>query len=220
MRAPAASKHEIAYEQIKARIVDGTYGPGYRLVLEALAREFGFSPVPVREAIRRLEAEGYVEFIRNVGARVAHLDTAAYEQAMQALALLEGYATALAAPKMRRADLRRARSINARMAEALLSFDPASFTELNHEFHNVIVQRCPNDRIRGLAAGEWARLDLVRRTAFAFVPGRAHGSVAEHDRIIDLIEAGAEAHEIELAAREHKLGTLRALVQRGQDHRP
>lgn len=207
------SKHEVAYELIKNRIVEGSYSPGYRLVLEALAREFGFSPVPVREAIRRLEAEGYVEFIRNVGARVAHLDTDAYEQAMQALALLEGYATALAAPRMRKADLKQAKSINNKMAQALRSFDPASFTDLNHRFHDVILQRCPNTYVRNMTAGEWARLDLVRRTSFAFVPGRAHGSVQEHERIVELIEAEADPLEIELAAREHKLGTLRATIE-------
>ena len=202
---PASSKHEVAYDLIRARIVDGSYGPGYRLVLEQLAREFGFSPVPVREAIRRLEAEGYVEFIRNIGARVAHLDTEAYGQAMQALALVEGYATALAAPLMRPADIARAREANHRMAEALHAFDPAGFTALNHEFHEIILDRCPNTYVRGLAAGEWARLDMLRRSSFAFVPGRARGSVQEHSQILDLIEAGADAGEIEMAAREHKL---------------
>jgi DNA-binding GntR family transcriptional regulator len=210
----AASKHEVAYELIRSRIVDATYGPGYRLVLEQLAREFGFSPVPVREAIRRLEAEGYVEFIRNVGARVAHIDTERYGQAMQTLALLEGYATALAAPRMRKSDLKAARDVNRRMAEALNSFDPAGFTALNHDFHQVILERCPNTYVRGLAASEWARLDLVRRSSFAFVPGRARGSVEEHDRILDLVEEGADALDIEIAAREHKLATLHAIMER------
>lgn len=211
------SKHEAAYERIRTRIVDGTYGPGYRLVLEALAREFGISPVPVREAIRRLEAEGYVEFVRNVGARVAHLDTGGYEQAMQALALLEGYATALAATRMRKSDVKQAREANRKMEEALDAFDPASFTDLNHRFHDVILQRCPNSYVRNLAAGEWARLDIVRRSSFAFVPGRAHGSVEEHAHILDLIESGATAQDIEMAARDHKLATLRATMEHTRD---
>ncbi len=212
----SGSKHEAAYELLKSRIVDGTYGPGYRLVLDQLAREFGVSPVPVREAVRRLEAEGYVEFTRNVGARVAHLDTDAYVQAMQTLALLEGYATALAAPHMRKADIRRVRTINRRMADALSAFDPAGFTTLNHEFHVQILDRCPNTFVRSLAVGEWARLDLVRRSSFAFIPGRAQGSVEEHDRIVDLIEAGADPQEIEFAAREHKLGTAKAMMERSR----
>ena len=44
------SKHERAYQIIRSRIIDGTYGSGYRLVLDALAREFEISPMPVREA--------------------------------------------------------------------------------------------------------------------------------------------------------------------------
>ena len=52
------NKHEQAYSIIRERIFNGTYVPGYRLVIDGLARELGISPVPIREAIRRLEAEG------------------------------------------------------------------------------------------------------------------------------------------------------------------
>ena len=55
----AGSKAEQAYRAVKARIVEGTYTPGYRLVLAAIAKDLGFSVVPVREAIRRLEAEAW-----------------------------------------------------------------------------------------------------------------------------------------------------------------
>ena len=66
--ATSGSKSEQAYAAVKARIVDGTYSPGYRLVLAKIAEDLGVSVVPVREAIRRLEAEGLVKFERNVGA--------------------------------------------------------------------------------------------------------------------------------------------------------
>jgi N-methylhydantoinase A/oxoprolinase/acetone carboxylase beta subunit len=65
------SKHERAYRLIRARIIDGAYPPGHRLVIDALAEELGISQVPVREAIRRLEAEGRIEYRHNIGARVA-----------------------------------------------------------------------------------------------------------------------------------------------------
>lgn len=65
------SKHERAYALIRQRILDGVYGPGQRLVIDALAAELGISAVPVREAIRRLEAEGRVVYRHNAGARVA-----------------------------------------------------------------------------------------------------------------------------------------------------
>ncbi len=63
------SKSEAAYATISERINNGAYSPGYRLVLGTIAEELGCSVVPVREAIRRLEAEGLVNFTRNVGAR-------------------------------------------------------------------------------------------------------------------------------------------------------
>jgi DNA-binding GntR family transcriptional regulator len=83
---------------VKARIVEGTYTPGYRLVLAKIAEDLGFSVVPVREAIRRLEAEGLVKFERNVGATVSGIDPTEYLYTMQTLSIVEGAATALSAP--------------------------------------------------------------------------------------------------------------------------
>src|SRR6266540_1350315 len=149
MAAPApTSLVELAYNTIRERITSGAYGPGYRLVLDELAREIGSSPVPVREAIRRLEAEGYVDFQRHVGARVVSFDEREFDEAVQVIAVLEGYATALAAPHMRRTDLARARKVNDRMLAALSDFDPVHFSALNREFHFVIYDRCPNANLR------------------------------------------------------------------------
>src|SRR6185312_16642174 len=92
------SKSQLAYQFVKGRISDGTFTPGYRLVLGQIAGELGISVVPVREAIRRLEAEGLVTFERNVGAQVALLQEAEYTYTMETLALVEGAATQLSAP--------------------------------------------------------------------------------------------------------------------------
>src|SRR5689334_25268318 len=67
----SVTKQERVYRAIRERILSGAYGPGYRVVIDALATEFGVSALPVREAIRRLEAEGLVIFRPNAGAHVA-----------------------------------------------------------------------------------------------------------------------------------------------------
>ncbi|HEU5469172.1 MAG TPA: GntR family transcriptional regulator [Actinophytocola sp.] len=211
MAAPAPSRVELAYATIRERITTGVYGPGYRLVLDELAREIGSSPVPVREAVRRLEAEGYVDFQRHVGARVASFDEHEFEQAVQVVAVLEGYATALAAPRMRRTDIAKARKVNDRMRAALADCDPIRFSTLNREFHFVIYDRCPNTHIRSLLEAQWSRLDTIRRSVFAFVPGRARSSVAEHAELLDLIAVGAPADRLERLARAHKLHTADAV---------
>lgn len=64
----AKSKQQIAYNYLKEGIDRGLYAPKQRLVIDTLARELSISPVPVREAIRRLEAEGLVIFSKNSGA--------------------------------------------------------------------------------------------------------------------------------------------------------
>lgn len=74
------SKAESAYRWIRRCIADRTFEPGHKLVLAQIAVELDTSVVPVREAIRRLEADGLVTFERNVGARVAMVDQSSYAQ--------------------------------------------------------------------------------------------------------------------------------------------
>lgn len=206
------SKSQQAYHWIKERIAQQAFTPGYRLVLSAIATELDMSVVPVREAIRQLEAEGLVTFERNVGARVSMVDDTQYRYSMQTLSILEGSATALAARRLNADDLRKARQVNDLMIETLGHFDPRAFTALNQEFHSLLFARCANPRLLDLVEAEWARLGHLRDSTFSFVPGRAQESVREHETIVDLIENGAPLGEIEKAARRHRSATLDAYM--------
>lgn len=208
----ARSKSQQAYHWIKERIADQVFTPGYRLVLGTIASDLDMSVVPVREAIRQLEAEGLVTFERNVGARVSMVDDTQYRFSMQSLSILEGAATALAARRLTADDLRDARRINELMIETLAHFDPRAFTRLNQEFHATLFARCPNPRMLELVEAEWARLGHLRDSTFSFVPGRAQESVHEHENIVRLIERGAPLGEIEKAARRHRSATLDAYM--------
>jgi DNA-binding GntR family transcriptional regulator len=207
------NKHERTYLKIKQRILDGTYAPGDRLVLDALARELRVSPLPVREALRRLEAEGWVVYQRNVGARVAPLDLERWEAEMRVLAVLEGYATAMAMPHLRPADLRRLREILEAMQEALEAKDIQTYSSLNRQWHAAICERCPNKYLVQLLRETRERLDALRSTVLTYVPHRLHGSLEEHRRILELLEKGASPDEVEALARHHKLATIEAFLQ-------
>ncbi|MDN5796470.1 MAG: GntR family transcriptional regulator [Intrasporangium sp.] len=212
------SKSRIAHDWIRQRITDRDFTPGYRLVLSTIANELDMSVVPVREAIRQLEAEGLVTFERNVGARVSMVDDTQYTFSMQALAVLEGAATALAARRITADDVAQARRINERMITQLDYFDPSAFTALNQGFHARLFARCPNQRLLELVNAEWARLGGLRTSTFSFVPGRALESVREHELILRLIERSAPLDEIEDAARRHRSATLRAYLSHEHDH--
>ena len=210
--AAAGSKSEQAYRAVKARIVEGIYSPGYRLVLGSIAKDLGVSVVPVREAIRRLEAEGLVTFERNVGATVAGIDPTEYLYTLQTLSIVEGAATALSAPLVDSVAIARARAVNEDMRECLDHFDPVRFTQLNQDFHSILFEHCPNPHILDLVHRGWNRLASLRSSTFRFVPGRARNSVDEHEALLKLIESGADADDIEKAARLHRSATLDAYL--------
>lgn len=207
------SKADHAYESILRSILDGEYAAGDRLVIERLARELGVSVVPVREAIRRLEADGYITFTRNVGATVASIDLDRYPETVEAVAVIEAVALGLAVPHLTRTDLRRAREVNDRLGQALTRLDPAQFTRLNRRFHGVLYSACPNRHILSILEREWALLDTTRRSAFTFIPERAAESVREHNELLDMIEDGRPIDDIERFARDHRMSTARKLLQ-------
>lgn len=220
MSEETGSKSERAYTAIKEKILGGEFTPGYRLVLAKLADDLGFSVVPVREAIRRLEAESFVTFERNVGATVAGIEPTEYLYTMQTLAIVEGAATALSAPLVTPSDIARARAVNVQMRDCLEHFDPVRFTALNQEFHSVLFENCPNPHILDLVHRGWNRLQALRNSTFSYVPGRARESVAEHEELLRLLESDAGADVIERAARAHRTATLDAYLAHSRHESP
>jgi DNA-binding GntR family transcriptional regulator len=203
------NKQERTYTILRDRIHSGSFAPMTRLNIDALARELGVSPIPVREALRRLEAEGWVRFTPNVGAVVSPVDSTSWEQAMVALAILEGAASGEAQPNMRRSDLARLRKIAAGMEEAAAQADPLRFSRLNRTLHATIVARCPNTYLIELLEQTNARLDRVRSTMFVYLPHRSEEALREHLRLIELLETGTR-EDVESFARWHKLRTVEA----------
>jgi DNA-binding GntR family transcriptional regulator len=204
------NKQERTYTVLRDRIHSGTFAPRARLNIDALARELGVSAIPVREALRRLEAEGWVRFQPNVGAIVAPVDATTWEQEMVAVAILEGAATADAATHLRLSDLSKLRKMAAEMeALAVEGGDAVRFSRLNRRLHAAIVDRCGNAYLLELLGQTYLRLDRIRSTMFAYLPDRFKAAVTEHGRLIDLLESGDVA-AIEQYARWHKLQTIEA----------
>ena len=204
------NKQERTYTILRDRIHSGAVQPLERLNIDALSREIGVSPIPVREALRRLEAEGWVRFQPNVGAIVAPVDATTWEQEMVAVAILEGAATADAAPRLRPADFAELREITAEMEKvAARSGDPVAFSDLNRRLHATICARCANSYLAELLQQTYQRLDRVRATMFAYLPERSARAISEHAHLLGLLKAG-EAAEIERYARWHKLQTVEA----------
>jgi len=203
------NKQERTYTVLRDRIHSGAFGPKARLNIDALARELGVSAIPVREALRRLEAEGWVRFQPNVGAIVAPLDDTVWEQQMMAIAVLEGAATADAAVHLRPADFARIRKLAQELEQVAADGDMTKFGRLNRRLHAAIVSRCANVCLLELLEQTNQRLDRIRDTMFTYLPERSKRALAEHGHLITLLESGDQA-EIERYARWHKLQTVEA----------
>ncbi|KAA0966226.1 GntR family transcriptional regulator [Sporosarcina sp. ANT_H38] len=208
------NKRQYAYKVIRTRIVDGTYAPGQRIIIDQIAKEVGSSHIPVREAIHQLESDQLIEFKPNIGAIVRGIDNNLYMETLHVLALLEGHATALSAPFITSDGLKKLDNINKEMKEMLESYELDKLGVLNRKFHFHIYSFCPNNLLIKNIQETWSRLDIVRHAGFTFYPKRTPQSIEEHSILIKLLKEHAASSEIEDYARKHKLLTLEAFKNR------
>ena len=214
VEVPSSSKQERAYLSIRKRIADGTHAPGSRLIAERIARDLKISPVPVREALRRLEAEGFVDFERNIGARVRTLDTDAWVEALEVIAGLDGYVMRLALPFIGKTDVDASRRANKEMLRVIRQGGPEQIKLANQAVHQPLTIRCPNRQLTDLLSSSWTRLYLnVQGSVFLYRPDLARLQVEEHEALLRMIEEVASPEVIEMAVRDHTLGLVDALME-------
>jgi DNA-binding GntR family transcriptional regulator len=214
MENKKVNKKDVAYDVIRSRIIDGVYAPGQRIVIDQLAKELQLSIIPVREAIRQLEADGLVHNKQYSGPIVNTINEQEYLETLTVLAVLEGYATALSAANMTPDTIVHLKRLNHDMKTALEDFDFESFGDLNRKFHTLILDACGNAYLQDEIRRVGDRMDSVRRSVFTFLPVRAKHSVQEHDHLIDLFEKQVSFVVVEEAARDHKMNTARAFTMR------
>lgn len=187
-----------AYDRLLDEIRHGTLPPGARLREVDLAARFGISRTPVREAIRRLEADGLVEHLPRQGATLRRLSYAEVMELYEMRAVLEGTAARLAARAASELELRELAEINAEMTA---SADPAEIVRLNRQFHATLINAAKN-RYLQRAIGAMGRTLLILGQSTLFDPARISSAAQEHDTLLRALQArdGAAA---ETAMRAH-----------------
>lgn len=197
------------YSVLRGRIVSGELPRGMRLRQEAIAVELGVSRTPLREALRRLAAEGLVEFSPNRGAQVAELRGHDVRSSYEARTVLEPGAARLAA-------VRRPVDQIAAMREAIEAERRSATTgeafAASRDFHLALVAASGNEYLLRLAEALWVSglgLPIFERQAQA--PGRVDSDVSDHERILEAVEAG-EPELAEALTRRHIASALTALL--------
>lgn len=211
------TKKDLAYDFIKRRILEKRLLPGQRITASQVAEEIGTSVLPVREALLSLEAERLVTITPYVGAVVAWVSADEVLEVISMLAVLEGYATAQAAPRARKL-VKSLQAVNQRLVAATQQEMWSWFIELNREFHFSLFEGSGNSVLVENIRVFWSQLDtMLAATSFHLVPNRAAEDIADHDELImQLSAAKPDLLAIELAARRHRLRTATYLERQAQ----
>jgi DNA-binding GntR family transcriptional regulator len=184
------SKVDLAYQEIRRRIVEGTLRPGERLLIQNLAQQLGTSAGPIRESFRRLEAEGLVTIQPHIGATVAPVDVDDLWQSILMLSLLGGLATRLAAGPGGLSDqeLDRLGAVVASMDECVRANRLEEFHKLNHEFHTTIYRAAKAKRLAAMIDNLFQTVGIVSHV-FEHLENYAAQSNEEHQAIVAALRA-------------------------------
>ena len=175
-------------ERIRQAIMDGILAAGSRIDQNQLAADLNVSIVPVREALKKLEAEGFVQIIPRRGAFVTDTSLDDMEDLYFARALMEGQAAYHAAEKLTDADLARLDRLMVEMGSALEAHDYAGFMRSNHEFHFLIYDAAGSRHLSNMIANLW---ELAERYRYRYIFFKDQGAIiqAEHRAILDACHA-------------------------------
>lgn len=174
-----------AYSHIRSMILSGELQPGLQIREEALAELCGVSRTPVRDALRRLEAELFIRRNESQRSFVADWSLDDLEEAFQLRAMLEAYAAKRAATRISWDQLARLRGHNDAIEQAISAAEPdiSKFLDHNRHFHAIILEASGSERLAGMLA-QVTEQPVVLRTARQYDLENLRRSHHEHEELV------------------------------------
>ncbi|WP_104126641.1 GntR family transcriptional regulator [Cryobacterium sp. Y57] len=194
------------YGRILHKITSRDLSAGDRLTETSLADELNVSRTPVREALRRLSAEGYVDLSKNKGATVATFDED-LDQLFELRILLEGFTAGLASQAATVDEVRNLKEIQSRFESAIEEQGDdvrLRVSRINIEFHNAILTAAKNKRLENFVSS-LTSASLLRSTFELYSLDQLRRSASQHQQLIDAIEH-RDRSLAEMAMRVHISG--------------
>ena len=194
---------------LREAIAIGRYEPGQPLRQETLARDFGVSVPPVREALKTLETEGQVVYVPRRGYTVSRLSRGELRESYRIRDLLETEAITRAVGGLSRDDLARMRAAVRDMDRADRVSDVAALTTANRRFHFTLFDAAAMPRMADMIRMLWDGTDHYRSRYFA-TPAHRDRVRAEHAEIMQAVARGdaAAAADLSRVHRDHALEAL------------
>ena len=181
--------HNNIYDKLKEAIIYGELSPGEKLSENELAKKMNASRTPIREALRKLEIEGYVVISPNKGASVSKLPAEEIENIYNIVRVLEGYAAELTARRVSREELMKLKEIQNEVSSRAQAKKYRGYVEENTKFHRFITALSGNNCLVKTVTELRARIYRYRLTSVT-IPGYLERYASDHERIIESIAEG------------------------------
>ncbi|MCL4188437.1 MAG: GntR family transcriptional regulator [Rhodobacteraceae bacterium] len=191
-RAPESTlaAHERLYRTLRLQVMHGELPPGRALTLRGLARAHGLSMTPVREALRRLVAEGALTLSASGRVSTPELSGDRIEELAAIRALIEPEMAARALPRAHLALIDRLALINSANAEAVVKGDAVGYIRTNLEFHRTLYLRAQTPAMLAIVETVWLQLGPTMREVYARL--RRSEAPPHHRMILAALKAGDE----------------------------
>lgn len=206
---PYHTKAELALTLLKESIKRGEFRPGDPLPQRILARRFGMSLTPVREAVRALEAGGMLSGSSHKTLRVLDVTAEDVREIYMVRSALEDFAAAIAVPRLTAEDVSHLEESMQKMAAVYQRRQPRRYQTLDEEFHMFLYRKAGNKLLFSLIEALWSRYP---RDVLRTVPGRLRASQDEHRRFMRAVRQGSAARAGALM-RAHILSAMEAVVR-------
>ena len=209
---------EVVCETLRDAVRRGVLQPGERLMEIQLAEELGVSRTPVREAIRKLEMEGYVIMMPRRGTYVADLSIRDVNEVFEIRTSLESLASGLAAERITEDELEKLQRLLVEIGAHIKNGDMESIVRTDTEFHDLLYQASRNKRLVGIISNLREQLTRIRTTSMSY-PGRLKATLEEHRNIVEAIAQGDEK-AARKAAEHHMEKSEQTLLasMKGKEH--
>ncbi len=208
---PFRTKADIVYESLRERILSGELRPRERVTISGVARDLGVSDIPAREGVKRLQADGLLDFATHKGAVVASMDAGDVEELFAIRSELEALALRRAAQAITPAQLAQLRTLLDEMAVAERTGDMDAYGRLNRAFHLAAYAAQPYGRLQSMIESLWDSTDWCRRI-FRADGGSVRASSAEHEQIYAALARG-DGEAAAAAVRAQKARSCRWLLE-------
>jgi DNA-binding GntR family transcriptional regulator len=185
-----ASAHERIYRALRVQVMHGEIAPGQALTLRGLGKVFGVSMTPVRDAVRRLLAEGALTMSSSGRISTPELSADRIEELASIRALLEPELASRALPRAHFALIDRLAAINAANAEAVARADAVAYVRTNLEFHRTLYLRAQSPAMLAMTETVWLQLGPTMRALYARL--RQNEPPQHHRMILAALRAGDE----------------------------